>query len=160
MTAKKIKSLTELKKIVQGLKREDKKVVFTNGCFDVFHPGHLYYLEKVKTKGDILIVAVNSNDSIKRLKGEKRPLVDERERAEMLAALECVDWVTIFSEDTPGKVIRELKPDVLIKGGDYSLNEIVGRDFVESYKGKVLTVPLFKGWSSTKLIETILKKYG
>jgi D-beta-D-heptose 7-phosphate kinase/D-beta-D-heptose 1-phosphate adenosyltransferase len=103
---------------------------------------------------------LHSNDSIKRLKGAKRPLVDEWERAEMLAALECVEWVTIFSEDTPGKVIRELKPDVLIKGGDYSLNEIVGRDFVESYKGKVLTVPLFEGWSSTKLIETILKKYG
>ncbi len=160
MTIKKIKSLTGLKKIVQGLKSKNKKVVFTNGCFDVFHPGHLYYLEKVKTKGDILIVAINSNDSIKRLKGAKRPLVDERERAEMLAALECVDLVTIFSEDTPGKVIRELKPDVLIKGGDYSLNEIVGREFVESYKGKVLTVPLVKGWSSTKLIETILKKYG
>lgn len=155
-----LKSLIELKEIVKNLKKNHPKIVFTNGCFDILHIGHLYYLEKARSKGDFLIVAINSNTSVRKLKGKNRPLVDELERAEIIAALDCVSWVTIFKEDTPAKVITELRPDVLVKGGDYCLDEIVGRDFVESYKGEVVAIPLLKGYSSTNLIKKVMEKYG
>ncbi len=141
--------------MLNKLKKKKKKVVFTNGCFDLLHYGHIQYLKKAKALGDILVVGLNSDSSVKKLKGTGRPLVPEKERAEILSALEFVDYVTIFSEETPANLIRQVKPDILVKGGDYSLDEIVGRDFVQSCGGKVVTIPLVKGKSTTGLIRKI-----
>ncbi len=152
---RKVKSITSLREFLNHLREKRKKVVFTNGCFDLLHLGHIHYLKKAKEKGDILIVGLNSDSSVRKLKGEGRPIVPEKERAEILSALEFVDYVTIFSEDTPANLIREVKPDVLVKGGDYSLNEIVGKNYVSSYGGKVVTINLVKGKSTTNLIKKI-----
>ena len=137
-------------------RRGKKKVVFTNGCFDLLHVGHARLLKKAKSLGDILVVAVNSDGSMRRLKGAGRPLVTEKSRAEVLAALACVDFVTVFNEDTPLETIAALKPDVLIKGGDYELSQIVGRGIVK----KVVRFPLVKGISTTDLIRKIVRTYG
>lgn len=155
MNVEKIKKLSELKENLKNLRKKKKKIVFTNGCFDLLHLGHIRYLKKAKEKGDILVVGLNSDSSVRKLKGAGRPLVPEKERAEILSALEFVDYVTIFSEETPANLIREIKPNVLVKGGDYSLNEIVGKDYVNSYGGKVVTVSLVKGKSTTNLIKKI-----
>lgn len=136
--------------------RKKKKVVFTNGCFDLLHPGHVRLFRKAKESGDILVVAINSDRSLKKLKGPSRPLVKERNRAEILSALSCVDYVTIFSEETPAETIRMLKPDILIKGSDYKLSQIVGRDAVK----KVLRFPLVKNFSTSGLIRKIVRAYG
>ena len=133
-----------------------KKIVFTNGCFDLLHVGHIQLLEKAKKLGDYLVVAVNSDRSLKRLKGSHRPLVKEKYRARILAALSCVDYVTIFSEPTPAETIDCLRPDILVKGNDYRTSEIVGRDQVK----KVVRISLVKNCSTSGLIEKILRSYG
>jgi len=137
-------------------KRRGKKVVFTNGCFDMLHVGHVRLLKKAKSLGDVLIVGLNSDASLRKLKGPGRPLVDEKSRAEVLAALSFVDYVVVFGEDTPAQTIKILKPEVLIKGGDYDISEIVGRDMVK----KVVRFPLVKGFSTSSLIKKIVRVYG
>ncbi len=153
----KIKSLNQLVKLVSCLKKSGKKIVFTNGCFDLLHYGHAKYLEDAGNKGDILIVGVNSDASIKRIKGEKRPIVKEKNRMLLLAALESVDFVVLFNEDTPYNTIKKIRPDILIKGADWNKKDIVGADILKSYGGKVATVKLVKGLSTTNLIKTIVK---
>ncbi|MEW6607985.1 MAG: D-glycero-beta-D-manno-heptose 1-phosphate adenylyltransferase [bacterium] len=155
----KIKTLEELKNIISDLKNQGKQIVFTNGCFDILHYGHIKYLEEAKTYGDILIVAINSDESIKKIKGDTRPLMPQEDRAYILSALSCVDYVLIFEEIEPVRIISELIPDVLVKGGDYQLNEIKGREIVTSAGGKVLTIPEIKGKSTTNLIQTIIERY-
>ncbi len=157
MVIKKLKRLNRLTEILKIWKKEGKKIVFTNGCFDILHIGHIRYLKKSKTYGDILVVGVNSNSSVKKIKGEGRPITPIRDRVEILAALEFIDYLVIFSQTTPARVIETLRPDVLVKGSDYKLNEIVGKDFVESTGGKVINIPLVKGKSTTALIKKIEK---
>ncbi|GBD38658.1 Bifunctional protein HldE [bacterium HR37] len=137
------------------LKSVGKKIVFTNGCFDLFHTGHLHLLEEAKKLGDVLIVAINSDQSVKRLKGAQRPIFDENERAKIIAALGFVDYVVVFEEDTPFELIEELKPDIIVKGGDYTVERVVGRDIVESHGGRVHIIPLLEGVSTSSLIEKI-----
>ena len=138
------------------LKRQGKKIVFTNGCFDLLHLGHVSLFEKAKSMGDVLIVAINSDKSLAKLKGPKRPLVGEKDRAKLLLALKPVDYVVVFGEQTPYELLKEIKPDILVKGGDYKLSEIVGREFVK----KVYRFPFVKGRSTTNLINTIVERYG
>jgi rfaE bifunctional protein nucleotidyltransferase chain/domain len=157
---RKVKNHDELREIVEDLKAAGKKIVFTNGCFDILHTGHSRYLQMAKSYGDILIVAVNSDDSVRRIKGEKRPIMPQAERTEMVAALAVVDYVTVFEEEDPGRVIAELMPDVLVKGGDWVVEEIVGRDIVETNGGKVYSIPYIEGASTTGIIERILEKYA
>lgn len=130
-----------------------KKVVFTNGCFDILHTGHVTCLAKARQMGDLLVVGLNSDDSVRRLKGPERPINDEQSRALLLAALEAVDYVTIFEEDTPHGLICQVKPDILVKGGDYVLDNIVGADFVRQHGGQVCTIPLVEGFSTTSIID-------
>jgi len=132
-----------------------EKVVFTNGCFDLLHPGHVRYLADARALGDALVVALNSDRSVRLLKGEGRPILNEEERAQVVAALEAVDYVIIFDEETPRGLIAELVPDVLVKGGDWPLDEIVGRQEVEAAGGKVLSLPYVEGSSTTDIIERI-----
>jgi len=153
----KIKNLTELKNIAYRLKKAGKKIVFTNGCFDLLHYGHIKYLEAAKRKGDILIVAINSDVSVRKIKGEKRPIVKEHDRSRIVAALESVDYVVLFKECTPYKTLSLLKPDILVKGSDWNKNNIVGADVVLNYRGKVTTVPLLKDRSTTNLIKKIAR---
>lgn len=155
----KIKNLAALKKIIAGLKKSGKKIVFTNGCFDLMHFGHAKYLEDAKRKGDILVVAVNSDSSIRKIKGRNRPIIEEKNRLRMMAALESVDFVLIFSEENPLRVIKALKPDILVKGADWDKNNIVGSDFVASYGGRVSTIKLVQGLSTTTLIHKIADKF-
>jgi D-beta-D-heptose 7-phosphate kinase/D-beta-D-heptose 1-phosphate adenosyltransferase len=136
-------------------KRHGQKIVFTNGCFDVLHYGHVHYLLQAKALGDILVIGLNSDDSVRRLKGPTRPINGENERAFVLAALVCVDYVTLFEEDTPEELIKVLRPDVLVKGGDYTLDNIVGADFVTQNGGTVTTIPFVEGFSSTRIIEKL-----
>lgn len=153
----KIKTVLELRPLLDILQAMGKKIVFTNGCFDLIHTGHTRYLAKAKSLGDLLIVAVNSDSSVRMIKGEKRPINTQAERAETLAALESVDFVTIFDEPDPYKIISDLQPDVLVKGGDWPIEKIVGRDIVEARGGKVVNVPYVEGASTTGIIEKILK---
>lgn len=155
----KIKSLKSLKKVIARLKSEHKKIVFTNGCFDLLHYGHVKYLEDAKRYGDILVVAVNSDSSVKRIKGNSRPVVNQKDRLSVIAGLESVDYVTLFNEETPIKVIKTLKPDVLIKGSDWQRSGIIGADFVSGYGGKVMTIKLTAGCSTTKLIKKIAQRF-
>lgn len=133
--------------------RSEKTVVFTNGCFDIFHPGHHHLLTQAKALGDILVIGLNADESVQRLKGSERPVNKENKRASLLAEKEYVDYVILFQEDTPLKLIQIVRPNILVKGGDYIEKEIVGYEFVTSYGGKVKTIPLLKGFSTTKLIE-------
>ena len=144
----------------QEWKRNGKTVAFTNGCFDLLHPGHIRLLEQARALGDLLVVGINSDASVRRLKGEKRPLVPEAERAEVLAALEAVDCVTVFDEPTPRELIQALLPDVLVKGGDWGPDEIVGREEVEAAGGRVASIPFVEGYSTTALIERMVKDFG
>jgi D-beta-D-heptose 7-phosphate kinase/D-beta-D-heptose 1-phosphate adenosyltransferase len=155
----KILDREELATVVNNHRESGKKIVFTNGCFDLLHVGHVKYLQKARSFGDLLILGLNSDDSVKRLKGEKRPLIRENERAHILAALDCVDLVTIFNEDTPLELISLLKPDVLVKGGDYSIDGVIGRDLVESWGGTVQLVEFVGGRSTTSLIDQIIDSY-
>lgn len=151
----KIQSLEKLIHLLQD-KRRKNKIVFTNGCFDIIHLGHIRYLKKAKMLGDILIVAINSDESVKRLKGEKRPINNEKDRLEMLAELNFIDYVILFSEDTPYNIIRAIKPDILVKGGDYSPEEVVGKDIVESYGGNVEIIDLVEGKSTTNILNKVV----
>ena len=137
------------------MKRAGKRLVFTNGCFDLIHAGHVRYLSEARALGDALVVALNSDRSVRALKGEGRPILNEHERAEVIAALEAVDYVIIFDEETPRELIAALLPDVLVKGGDWPLDEIVGRDEVEAAGGRVLSLPYVEGSSTTDIIERI-----
>ncbi len=155
---KKIREIDELKAIVAKAKMEGKKVVFTNGCFDLLHRGHLHLLREAKKLGDLLIVAMNSDHSVKKIKGPDRPILPETDRAELIAALEMVDYVMSFDEPDPYNVIKELRPNVLVKGGDWGKDEIVGADVVEENGGKVAVIPYLEGYSTTQIIERIGKK--
>jgi len=159
MINKKIKTLARMKVIIPRLKAEGKKVVFTNGCFDILHVGHIRYLKKAKSLGDILIIGMNTDRSVKSFKGEKRPIVPENERAEVLSALEFVDYVVLFDEPDPLRLIETLKPDVLVKGADWAKEKIIGREIVENAGGRVVRVPMVPGASSTGVIERIIKVY-
>ena len=153
----KILSRSTLLSQLAKARQSGSRVVFTNGCFDVLHTGHLHLLQRARALGDLLIVGINSDQSVKRLKGNGRPLIGEDERAELLAALSCVDYVTVFSERTPLRVITAVKPDVLVKGADYSVSDVVGRNVVEKRGGRVELVPLLPGFSTTGLVESIQK---
>jgi rfaE bifunctional protein nucleotidyltransferase chain/domain len=157
MLTDKIKSLNELKEIRARMRQINKKVVFTNGVFDIIHRGHVEYLEKASKFGDCLFIGLNSDQSVKAIKGEGKPIVKQEDRAVVLAALSVVDFICFFNEDTPLEMIKALLPDVLVKGSDYTLNEIVGGNEVEEAGGKVMTIPLSPGFSSTGLIEKIKK---
>lgn len=154
---RKIRTLAELHGLIRKLKSQGKRIVFTNGCFDLLHYGHVKYLEDAKRKGDILIVAINSDASVKRIKGASRPVITQMYRSRVIAGLESVDYVTIFNEDTPLRVINLLKPHVLVKGADWDAKDIVGRDIVLGYGGKVKTIKLIKGLSTTNLIKKIAR---
>lgn len=156
----KIVRLEDLIPIIRTLKAEDKSIVFTNGCFDLLHIGHVRYLKAARAEGDVLVVGVNSDRSVCLIKGRRRPVVPEGERAEVLAALACVDYVTIFDDPDPLTVVRALGPDVLVKGSDWPADAIVGKDAVEAAGGRVVRVPLAEGASSTGLIERILARYS
>lgn len=160
MAQDKIFQRNELAAIIQRLKSEDKVVVTTNGCFDVLHLGHLRYLQAARQQGDALVVAVNSDSSVRELKGENRPLIPDVERAEMLAGLECVDYVVIFPELTPIELLAELKPNIHVKGGDYKLEQLIEKDIVEKNGGKVLVGLNVQGKSTTNLIEVICERFG
>lgn len=138
-------------------KRNGRRVVFTNGCFDLLHPGHIQILERARALGDVLIVGLNSDSSVRELKGAGRPVLPEAERAEILAGLECVDAVVIFEELTPRHVIAALLPDVLVKGGDWPGDQIVGREEVEAAGGRVVSIPVVPGYSTTAILERIRK---
>ena len=155
MSYDKIKTLSELTRILKKLKNKRKAVVFTNGCFDILHVGHVSYLEKARSTGDILIVGLNSDSSIRKLKGEKRPLVSQKNRARVLSALTSVDFIVIFSSLTPFNLIKAIKPDVLVKGGDWKVKDVIGSDIVKSYGGKVKSLPYIKGFSTKSLIKKI-----
>ena len=156
----KIKNLDVLDGIVAAEKAHGRKIVFTNGCFDLLHVGHVKYLQKARSFGDILVLGLNSDASIRRLKGEKRPLICQDERAHILAALDCIDYVVIFDEDTPLNLITTLKPSVLVKGGDYTLDGVVGREIVEAAGGRVELVSFVDGKSTSNIIEKILQSYS
>ncbi len=159
MSQLKIFNRNELATVLQQLKSEGNVVVTTNGCFDVLHLGHLRYLQAARQLGDLLVVAINSDASVRELKGENRPLIPEDERAEMLAGLECVDYVVIFPELTPIELLSELKPDIHVKGGDYKLEQLVEREVVEANGGKVIVGLNVPGKSTTNLIEVICERY-
>jgi len=155
----KIKTTLELRPLLDILRSTGKKIVFTNGCFDLIHTGHTRYLSRAKAFGDILVVAVNSDMSVRAIKGEKRPINTEADRMETLAALEAVDFVTLFNEPDPHRIISELQPDVLVKGGDWPVEKIIGRDIVQARGGSVVNVPYVDGASTTGIIEKIVGKY-
>lgn len=152
---KKIKSLSALREEIRRLQKQGKKVVFTNGVFDLLHIGHFRYLEKARLMGDVLVVGINTDKSVKKLKGNHRPLLPEKERAELLAGFACVDYVTLFGEDTPLKTIVKLRPDILAKGADYKISEIVGAKEVIGWGGKVKRIAFMKGYSTSQFIEKI-----
>ena len=153
-------SLSELKSVRSKLKASGKKVVFTNGVFDLIHSGHVDYLLKAKKLGDVLVVGINSDDSVKRIKGDKRPILKQDERAFVVSNLKPVDYVIFFNEDTPEKLISELIPDVLVKGADWSVEKIVGKDVVEKNGGVVMNIEFVKNQSTSKIIDLILKRYS
>jgi len=155
----KIKKREDLRKIAEDLKAQGKQVVFTNGCFDLLHVGHIRYLEKARGLGDILVVGVNSDQSVRRIKGPFRPILPEEERAEILSGLGCIDYVTLFDELDPLELISSLKPQILVKGGDWTKETTVGKEVVEGLGGKVIILPFVEGASTSNLIETILKRY-
>lgn len=155
-----IKSLKEIKSIRLALKVENKKVVFTNGCFDIIHAGHVDYLNKAKTLGDVLIVGLNTDASVKRIKGDNRPIINQDERAIIISNLKPVDYVVLFDEDTPSNLINELIPDILIKGADWKLSEIVGGKTVIENGGEVKTIQFVNDQSTSKIIDLINSRFS
>jgi D-beta-D-heptose 7-phosphate kinase/D-beta-D-heptose 1-phosphate adenosyltransferase len=155
----KILERTALKDKLEELRKKGKKIAFTNGCFDILHVGHVRYLREAKKTADVLVLALNSDSSVRSIKGEKRPLMNEKERAEILAALECIDFVTIFQELTPLELINYLKPDILIKGGDWPEEKVVGREEIKKWGGRVAIIPEVEGKSTTNIVEKIKKLY-
>jgi rfaE bifunctional protein nucleotidyltransferase chain/domain len=145
---------------VKALQKRGKKVVFTNGCYDILHIGHVKLLTKARRLGDVLIVALNSDSSVRRIKGPKRPLVPQRERAEVMAGLECVDIVTVFNEDDPYNIIKDTLPDVLVKGGDWAMDKIIGADIVRQNGGTVKNIKYEKGKSTTNIVKKVIENYG
>ena len=156
----KILSREQLKSEIDRLRKGGKKISFTNGCFDILHVGHVRYLRDARRTGDVLILALNSDASVRAIKGEKRPLVPEDERADVVASLESVDFVTLFDELTPLELIECLRPDVIVKGGDWAEEDVVGRDSVRKWGGKVVIIPETEGASTTNIVEKIRKVYG
>ena len=151
----KVKSLDELKRIADQARRDGKTVVLTNGCFDLLHRGHVHILREAKALGDILIVAINSDRSVKAIKGPSRPVLSQSDRTELLAAMEMVDYVALFDEPDPYDLIAAVRPNVLVKGGDWGSDQIVGADIVKRNGGKVAVIPYLKGFSTTEIIERI-----
>jgi D-beta-D-heptose 7-phosphate kinase/D-beta-D-heptose 1-phosphate adenosyltransferase len=151
----KLKSLAELKAIRAEARRQGRSVVFTNGCFDLLHRGHVHMLREAKARGDALIVAINSDRSVKAIKGPRRPVLPEEDRVELIAAMEMVDYVILFDEPDPYSLIAALTPDVLVKGGDWSAEKIIGADLVTQNGGEVAVVPYLKGFSTSEIIERI-----
>ena len=160
MSTRKIKELEEIVEMRAGLRRLAKKLVFTNGCFDILHVGHIRILNQSRASGDLLIIGINSDRSVREIKGKSRPIVPERERAEVLAALASVDYVFIFDDPTPQRIIDAIVPDVLVKGADWGISDIIGRNTVENAGGIVLNLPLAEGVSTTGIIERILERFG
>lgn len=156
----KIKNRDVLAAMIEKERGRGKQVVFTNGCFDLLHAGHVKYLQAARRLGDLLVLGLNSDTSVRRLKGPKRPLIGEEERAHILAALDCIDYVCLFDEDTPLELITALKPHILVKGGDYTPDGVVGKDVVESYGGRVELIPFVDGKSTTNIIEKVLERYS
>lgn len=156
---KKIMTLEELRQARESAREAGKRFVFTNGCFDILHRGHVEILRAARSLGDQLAVGLNSDASVRRLKGRRRPIIGEDDRAAIVAALETVDFVTLFDEDTPERVISVLRPDVLVKGSDYAIEEIVGRREVEESGGEVVRVPLRGGYSTESLLRSIAERY-
>jgi rfaE bifunctional protein nucleotidyltransferase chain/domain len=156
----KVIAIKEIKGILQKLKKAHKRIVFTNGCFDIIHRGHIEYLKKARSFGDVLIIGVNSDPSVRKLKGEGRPLVPLDDRLFILSHFEFVDFLVPFDEETPERVIQEALPDVLVKGGDYAEEDVVGGDTVKAHGGEVRIVPYIKGKSSSALIREILRRFG
>ena len=154
-TFSKIVTDNQLQHLLAVWRFKEDVVVFTNGCFDLLHPGHISYLEKARSLGNRLIVGLNSDESVKRLKGSARPVNNQQDRARLLAALQCIDAVVVFEEDTPARLIEEVKPDILVKGGDYSANQVVGASFVQSYGGRVEILPFEVGYSSTGILDKL-----
>lgn len=146
-------NIDTIEKHLTPLRFFGKKIVFTNGCFDLLHVGHVRYLQQARSLGDYLVVGVNSDASVKRLKGPTRPVQNENDRSEILAALGCVDFSVMFIEDTPENLIKLVKPHILVKGGDWKIDQIVGADFVQSYGGQVMSLQFIDGKSTTKIIE-------
>ena len=144
-----------LSSTISRLREKGEKIVFTNGCFDIFHIGHLKLLKEAKKLGDVLVVGINNDESVRRLKGEGRPLISENDRAHIIAALDCVDYIVLFKEDNPAELIEILKPDILVKGSDYTPDKVIGREFVESYGGRVCIIPIVEGISTTYLVNKI-----
>jgi D-beta-D-heptose 7-phosphate kinase/D-beta-D-heptose 1-phosphate adenosyltransferase len=151
----KLRTRTELEILVKDWRASGTRIVFTNGCFDLLHPGHLSLLQFAKSLGDVLVLAINSDAAVRRLKGAGRPVVPERDRASLLGALECVDAVTIFDEDTPLECVRSVMPDILVKGQDYRMHEVIGRDLIEGAGGRVVLAPLVPDYSTTRLLERV-----
>ncbi|MBN1473924.1 MAG: D-glycero-beta-D-manno-heptose 1-phosphate adenylyltransferase [Syntrophaceae bacterium] len=156
----KILDRNTLKNKLEELRKKGKKIAFTNGCFDILHIGHVRYLREAKKTADILVLALNSDASVKKIKGKKRPLVPQEDRAEIMAALEFIDFVTIFDETTPLELINLLKPDVLIKGGDWAEDDVVGRDEIKKWGGKLTLIPEIKGKSTTSIVDKIRQTYS
>jgi rfaE bifunctional protein nucleotidyltransferase chain/domain len=156
-SANKILSLADAVRQIANLKQQDKKIVFSNGCFDILHAGHVDYLEKAREKGDFLVIGLNTDTSVRRLKGQNRPINQENSRARVLAGLGFVDMVVLFEEDTPYRLIKALIPDILVKGKDYEISNIVGADIVLGNGGKVETIELTEGQSTTSVIDKIKK---
>jgi D-beta-D-heptose 7-phosphate kinase/D-beta-D-heptose 1-phosphate adenosyltransferase len=155
----KITPRNELKATVDRLKRDGKKVVFTNGCFDILHAGHTRYLREARKLGDALILALNSDSSVRSIKGPMRPIVPEAERAEVVASLDSVDYVTVFDELTPLELIEYLRPDIIVKGGDWAEKDIVGAEAVRKWGGRVAVMPEIEGASTTNIIDKVLQVY-
>jgi D-beta-D-heptose 7-phosphate kinase/D-beta-D-heptose 1-phosphate adenosyltransferase len=154
----KVKSVGRLKVVLNRLKKQGEKIVFTNGCFDILHVGHLRYLKQARKLGDRLVVAVNSDSSVKKLKGNTRPILPQAERVEILSEFPFIDFVVIFNEETPYKIIKTLLPDVLVKGGDWKTGDIVGGDLVKENGGKVAAISYIKGKSTTNIIDRVIKQ--
>lgn len=156
----KIKTLSQIKEVAKKAKEENKTLVFTNGCFDILHSGHVTYLEKAAQFGDYLIIGLNSDVSVKSLKGPKRPICPEDERATLLSALQSVDYVVLFDEDTPYNLIKEVVPHIMVKGGDYQEDQIAGVDIVKEAGGRVELVEFVTGKSTTNVVDAIVERYG
>lgn len=154
-----VKTLSEMKSLRMHFKQQNKKIVFTNGVFDLIHAGHVDYLSKAKLLGDVLIVGMNTDESVKRIKGDKRPILKQEERAFIISNLKPVDFVVLFDEDTPAKLIDELIPDILVKGADWSIDKIVGKETVEKNGGEVKTIEFVNDQSTSKIIEIIKNRY-
>ena len=155
----KILKLSDLLKAVEDLRNDGKRIVFTNGCFDILHVGHVRYLTAARSEGDVLVVGLNSDASVKSIKPENRPVVTQEQRAEVLAGLAVVDFITIFDESDPLALISALKPDILVKGADWEEKEIVGADVVKAHGGKVIRVEMVPGISTSRIIRRIIKRY-